>query len=378
MEEAKRLSGVGKSVIRELFDLAQGKGNVINLGIGEPDFDTPENIKEAAIRALRENKTHYTPNPGIIELREAICEKYSSEYGLDYDPDEVVVTVGACEAMYDVIQAYVNPGDEVIIPDPGFAYYSAYVKLAQGVPVRAKCFEEDEFVLKPEQVQEKITDKTKMILINSPSNPTGAVMGKKEIRGIVELAEDNEIILVSDEVYEKIVYDATHYCAAQFSHDGGVIVVNSFSKTYAMTGWRVGYAIGRRDLISPVALVHQYSVANANSIAQYAALEALRGPQDFVREVVREYRKRRDILIRELRKHGIKSNKPEGAFYLFPNIGEDSREFSRKAINAGVAVVPGEEFGEVGKNNIRISYATSVDNLIKGAEILGKVYREGT
>ncbi|OYT63182.1 aspartate aminotransferase [Candidatus Bathyarchaeota archaeon ex4484_205] len=346
MEEAKRLSGVGKSVIRELFDLAQGKGNVINLGIGEPDFDTPENIKEAAIRALRENKTHYTPNPG---------EKYSSEYGLDYDPDEVVVTVGACEAMYDVI-----------------------VKLAQGVPVRAKCFEEDEFVLKPEQVQEKITDKTKMILINSPSNPTGAVMGKKEIRGIVELAEDNEIILVSDEVYEKIVYDATHYCAAQFSHDGGVIVVNSFSKTYAMTGWRVGYAIGRRDLISPVALVHQYSVANANSIAQYAALEALRGPQDFVREVVREYKKRRDILIRELRKHGIKSNKPEGAFYLFPNIGEDSREFSRKAINAGVAVVPGEEFGEVGKNNIRISYATSVDNLIKGAEILGKVYREGT
>lgn len=145
-----------------------------------------------------------------------------------------------------------------------------------------------------------------------------------------------------------------------------------------MTGWRVGYAIGRRDLISPVALVHQYSVANANSIAQYAALEALRGPQDFVREVVREYKKRRDILIRELRKHGIKSNKPEGAFYLFPNIGEDSREFSRKAINAGVAVVPGEEFGEVGKNNIRISYATSVDNLIKGAEILGKVYREGT
>ncbi|MEM4525319.1 MAG: pyridoxal phosphate-dependent aminotransferase [Methanothermobacter sp.] len=354
---ARRLKGISLSRIRKMFDV---KGeDIINLGIGEPDFNIPEGSKNAIIDALEEGFTHYTPNKGILELREAIAEKLRVENNIRRDPEEIIVTVGASEALYMCAQALIDKGDEVIIPDPGFLSYDACVKLAEGKPIPVP-LEGKNFRMNPEKVESLIGENTKAIILNSPSNPTGAVMEKDDIKAIAELAEEKNIIIISDEVYEKIIYEKKHYSPGQFTENA--IIVNGFSKTYAMTGLRIGYLTAPTEIIEELLKIHQYNTACAPSISQAAALAALRGPQRVVDRMVAEFRRRRDLMFNRLNNMGIECNKPGGAFYIFPHV-DDEIEFTNKALKVGVVVVPGSAFGPNGKNHVRLSYATSYEKI---------------
>lgn len=367
---SERLSMVRPSGIRKMFDLAQGLPDVISLGIGQPDFKPPSHVIEAYKRALDEGYCGYSPNAGYLELRKAIAERYESKYGLTYDPEtEICVTAGGSEAIYDVIQAFIDPGDEVLVPDPGFLYYDRDVYLAHGKPVYIPLKEENEFKIDPNDVAELITQKTKMMIINFPSNPTGSVMSRKELKAICEVIEDHDIILVSDEVYEEFVYDGhKHVCLAEIAPREKTIVVNSLSKTYAATGFRIAYILAEKELLLPILRIHQYVTANANSPAQIAAITALRGPQDAVKEMIAEFDARRKIIVSGLKSiKGFRVVEPKGAFYVFPNIkdfGMNGKEFSEYLLKeAKVVVVPGDEFGPSGKYHVRISYATSREKL---------------
>lgn len=279
MREARHLREIQPSVIRRLFDLATGSSGVISLGVGEPDVTTPEHIREAAKRALDEGKTHYSPNTGILELRQAIAERYSSEYGLDYDPDsEVMVVVGGTEAIFCAIAAFLEPGDEVLVPDPAYMTYGPAVRIAGGVPVGVRLSEPD-FWMRPEEIESAITDRTRMILLNFPSNPTGSVMPERPLREILNIASERDLLVVSDEIYEKFVYDGfEHVCLPTLDAAERVILVNGFSKTYAMTGWRVGYLCASKELMQPMFKVHQNVTSSTSTPTQWAAVEALRGP----------------------------------------------------------------------------------------------------
>ncbi len=362
---SERVKSIDISGIRKMFEGACP--NAINLGLGQPDFDTPEHIKKAAIDAINKGFTGYTANLGIPELREALCRKFERDNNFKVASDEVIVTSGASEALHLALQALVDKGDEVLIPDPGFVSYSALAKMAggkvAGVPLG------EELTLAPDAVNERITSRTRVLVINSPSNPTGTVQTKQEIKALAEIAEDNNITIISDEVYEHFIYQGEHVSPAQFTDN--VITINAVSKTYAMTGWRIGYAAARKEYIEQMLKVHQYIQACACSIAQKAALAAIEGPQECVTGMRESFRARRDILMDGFASMGIKCVKPQGAFYAFPEVEDE--DAAQKLLKSGVIVVPGTAFGEHGKGHIRISYATSEANLKRALGIMETV-----
>lgn len=361
---ASRTKPIELSQIRKMFEITNP--NAINLGIGEPDFNVPENIKQAMKNSIDDNDTHYTPNKGYIELREAIADKFKKDNGIETNPDNIIVTVGASEALYMCAQAFIESGDEVILPNPSFLSYEACVKLADGKIIPVDCKMENEFKLKADDVSEKITKNTKAIMLNSPSNPTGAVMEKEDIKAIADLSMDNDFLIISDEIYEKIIYDKKHYSPAKYSDN--VITLNGFSKTYAMTGLRIGYLTANEEYTEELLKIHQYNIACASTVSQRGAYEALTGPQDEVTKMVNEFKNRRDLIVRRLNEMGYETVNAEGAFYVFPKI--EDKEFVQKAAKAGVITVPGAAFGSNGENHVRMSYANSYENIEKAMNIL--------
>lgn len=352
----------------------QGK-DIVHLEIGEPDFDTPKNIKEAAIKALYAGHTHYVPAAGIPELREAIAEYISKTRGIDVDPEEVVVTPGAKPIMFFSILACVNPGEEVMYQNPGYPIYESVINFVGAKPVPIPLKEENDFRLDPEYVKEKMTNKTKMIIINSPENPTGGVLTKKDLKAIADcVAERDNVLVLSDEIYSRIIYEGEHESIASLSAmKEKTILLDGFSKTYAMTGWRLGYGVMRKDLAQKVTQLMINSNSCTCTFVQMAGVEALKGPQDGVAKMVAEFEKRREIIVSGLNKiDGITCKKPRGAFYVFPNItgtGMDCRKLSDYLLNeAGVAVLPGTAFGQHGEGYLRLSFANSVENIRKALD----------
>ena len=361
---ATRTKSIELSQIRKMFEVTNP--DAINLGIGEPDFNVPENIKQAMKDSIDENDTHYTPNKGYIELREAIVKKFKKDNDIKTNPDNIIVTVGASEALYMCAQAFIEKGDEVLLPNPSFLSYEACINLSGGKIVPVDCTMENEFKLKSEDVLENITKDTKAIMLNSPSNPTGAVMEKEDIKAIADLSMDNDFLIISDEIYEKIIYDKKHYSPAKYSDN--VITLNGFSKTYAMTGLRIGYLTANENYTEDLLKIHQYNIACASTTAQRGALEALTGPQNEVEKMVNEFKNRRDLIVARLNNMGYETVNAEGAFYVFPKIEEEN--FVQKAANSGVITVPGAAFGSNGKGHVRMSYANSYENIEKAMNIL--------
>jgi aminotransferase len=381
---AKRLKRIKPSSIREAFSVAQRIPDVINLGIGEPDFTPPLHVMNAAKNALNEGKTHYSPSAGIPELCEALAKKARQDYRLEYDPhSEVLVTVGATEAVFLALMALINRGDEVLLFDPGFVCYEPDVLLAGGHPIHVPLLSEDGFRLDADAVMSRITDKSRVIIINSPNNPTGAVFSYDDLLQLSKLVTERDLIVISDEVYEKIVYDgATHFSVATFPRmRERTISVNSFSKTYAMTGFRVGYALGPADLIDPMARVHQCSVACVDGPSQYAAVAALKGSQDCVGAMVAEFDKRRRLMYKRINEtKGFSCSLPKGAFYVFVNIRqfkESSANFADYLVREGrVAAVSGSAFGKRGEGYLRLSYATTYEKIEEGMNRIEKATRD--
>lgn len=363
---AQRVLNIDISGIRKIFEAAGEQS--INLGLGQPDFDTPEHIKQAAIDAINEGFTSYTIGAGIPELREALSQKFKKENNLDTSPDEIIATSGASEALEIAIASLVNPGDEVLIPNPGFVSYSALTEIMGGKTIDIPPGQD--LNIQPNDVLEKITPKTKALVLNSPSNPTGAVQPKDNIKAFAEIADDHNITIISDEVYEHFVYEGEHVSPAQYTDN--VITVNAVSKTFSMTGWRLGYIAARSEYIEQMLKVHQYVQACASSISQRAALAAITGPMEPVYKMHGEFKKRRDLLLDGLSSIGIKCEKPHGAFYAFPEVS-DSMEITEKLVSNGVIVVPGTAFGENGEDHIRISYATSTPQIQKALDIMENV-----
>jgi len=366
---SSRVINLKPSGIRKFFDIAATMKDVISLGIGEPDFTTPPPIIEAGIAALKRGETHYTSNHGLISLREAVSQNLNTLYGVTYNPaSEIVMTVGVSEALYLVFTALLNPGDEVIIPTPCFVSYQAEVLLAGGVPVEVPTFMEDNFEPDPDRIEAAITPKTKAIFIGYPSNPTGAVASREILQKIADIAIKHDVMVVSDEIYDRLTYDFEHVC---FSSLPGMwdrtILLGGFSKAYAMTGWRIGYIAAPQEFTNLMVRIHQYSIMSAPTISQYAALEALRVGEPYVQEMRSEYDRRRRMVVKELNAMGLTTFEPRGAFYAFPNIqssGLDDESFCERLLIEGrVAVVPGRSFGDSGIGFVRVSYAASYENL---------------
>ncbi len=358
------------SGIRKFFDVAAEMEDAISLGVGEPDFATPWTIREAGIYSLEKAQTHYTANAGLMELREAICAYNKRKYGVEYDArTEVLVTVGGSEAIDAMIRCVVNPGDEVLIVEPSFVCYKPLTEMAGGVPVIIETKEEDNFRLLPGQLREKLTDKTKLLILPYPNNPTGGVMSKADLEAIAEVLRGTDVLVLSDEIYGELRYDKEGHTA--FSAVDGMkertVVVNGFSKTFAMTGWRLGYALGPAKLIGLMTKVHQYGIMSAPTTAQYAAIEALSNCDRDVEDMRCEYNDRRRYIVDGFRAMGLSCFEPLGAFYVFPCIkstGMSSQEFCERLLQEEkVAVVPGTAFGDCGEGFIRCSYAYSVENI---------------
>lgn len=347
---------------------------VIDFGCGEPDFDTPDVIKQAAINAIREGFTKYTAANGIIELREAICKKFKADNKIEYEPSQVVVCNGAKQALYNTFMALVDKNDEVLIPRPYWVSYLDQVKLADGTPV---VYETENLKVKADLIQEKITDKTKIVLLNSPSNPTGTIIEKAELEKIAQLCVEKKVFVISDEVYEKFLYDGKeHVSIASLNEDikNLTITINAVSKTYAMTGWRIGYCAGPVVIMNAISAMQSHATSNPNSIAQKAALEAFHETES-IEEMRKEFELRRNFMVERLNEiPGISCQMPEGAFYAFPNIkktGLSGTSFSKKLLDEfKVAVVPGEAFGD--DKHIRLSYATSIENIEEGLKRIGE------
>ena len=367
---SKRVAGLKPSGIRKFFDIAATMKDVISLGIGEPDFTTPEPILQAGVRSLQSGETHYTSNWGKIELRQAIADNLKNLYGVSYNPaNEIIATVGVSEALYLTMVALLDPGDEVIIPTPCFVSYQAEVELAGGVPVEIPAKMENNFQVDPGEIRAAITPRTKIIFIGYPSNPTGAVAERDTLLEIATIAEQNDLLIISDEIYDRLVYGFEHVCVPSLSESikKRTILLGGFSKDYAMTGWRIGYACGPTELIQGLVRIHQYTIMSAPTTAQDAALEALKSGSAYVDEMVREYDRRRVLLVNGLNKLGLKTFEPRGAFYAFPNIsasGMDDEAFAETLLKEeGVAVVPGNAFGPGGEGFVRACYATAYDQI---------------
>ncbi|MEM2367109.1 MAG: pyridoxal phosphate-dependent aminotransferase [Candidatus Bathyarchaeia archaeon] len=380
---AKRMASLGTETAFEVLARAkalerQGK-EIIHLEIGEPDFDTPQNIKEAAVKALYAGYTHYVPAAGIPELREAIAEYISKTRKIPVDPEEVVVTPGAKPIMFFAILACVERGDEVLYPNPGFPIYESMINFVGAKPVPIPLKEENDFRLDHEYVKAKITKKTKMIILNSPENPTGGVLTKEDLKVIADcIAKRDDVIVLSDEIYSRIIYEGTHESIASLpGMKEKTIILDGFSKTYAMTGWRLGYGVMRKDLAEKITQLMINSNSCTCAFVQLAGVEALKGPQDSVDKMVAEFKKRREIIVSGLNNiKGITCKKPKGAFYVFPNIkevGKTAKEFSDYLLNeAGVAVLPGTSFGKYGEGYLRISFANSIENIKKALDRISK------
>lgn len=367
------------SGIRKFFDIVATMENVISLGIGEPDFDTPQPIIDAGIRALQRGETHYTSNLGIFELRQAIAQNLENLYGINYDPkSEVLATVGVSEALYLAFSALLDPGDEVIMPTPCFVSYQAEVELAGGIPVEVYTNMEDNFQPNPAIIEKAITPKTKAILLSYPSNPTGAVASRETLEAIAALAEKYDLAVVSDEIYDRLVYNHEHVSFPSLpGMKDRTLLLGGFSKSYAMTGWRIGYAVGPADMIQGLVRIHQYSVMSAPTVSQYAALEALKIGEPFVQEMLAEYDRRRKLMHTRLNELGLPTFEPHGAFYVFPyvqNTGLDDETFAERLLyEEEVAVIPGSAFGDAGAGFVRCSYATSYEKLEIALEKIEKL-----
>jgi aminotransferase len=371
---SEKVATLKPSGIRKFFDIAATMKDVISLGIGEPDFDTPEPIIQAGIEALRRGETHYTSNHGLLELRQAISDHLNGLYQVEYfAPSEIVVTVGVSEALYLVFTAILDPDDEVIIPTPCFVSYQAEVALAGGVPVEVATYAEDHFVPRIEEIEAAITPKTRAVFIGSPSNPTGAVYPREFLMKLAALAELHDLMVISDEIYDRLVYGTEHVC---FSSLPGMrertVLMGGFSKAYAMTGWRIGYAAGPEEIIAGMVRVHQYSIMSAPTVSQYAALTALMVGEPYIQEMLREYDRRRKLVVSGLNSIGLKTFEPNGAFYAFPDLrstGLSDDEFCNRLLKEEhVAVVPGNSFGDAGLGFARVSYATSYEKLEEALE----------
>ncbi|MCX9013630.1 MAG: aminotransferase class I/II-fold pyridoxal phosphate-dependent enzyme [Candidatus Methanoperedens sp.] len=371
----KYISELVKSVppsgIRKFFDLVLEMEDVISLGVGEPDFVTPWHIREACIYSLEKGSTSYTSNNGLLELRELLSKYISSEYDTVYAPDnELLVTTGVSEAADLAFRAIINPGDEVIIPEPCYVSYIPAVVFACGKPVPVPTYQEDDFRVTSEQIEESITAKTKAVVLSYPNNPTGAIMGRKDLEDIADVVNEHDLMVISDEVYDRLTYNGTHTCFASLpGMRDRTILLNGFSKSHAMTGLRVGYAAGSDEIIGAMTKIHQYTMLCAPITAQIGAIEALKNGDGEMKKMVREYDRRRRLVVGGLNKMGLDCFEPKGAFYAFPSIkstGLTSDEFASRLLKEQkVAVVPGEVFGECGAGYLRCSYATSREELIE-------------
>ncbi|ASJ02324.1 aromatic amino acid aminotransferase [Thermococcus profundus] len=377
---AGRINLIQRSKIRELFEKARKMENVISLGIGEPDFDTPEVIKDAAKRALDEGYTHYTPNAGIPEFREAIAEYYRDFYKVDVDPNSIIVTAGAYEATYLAFESLLEQGDDVIIPDPAFVCYVEDAKIAEAGILRIPLREENEFRIDPDELVEMVTKRTRMLVMNYPNNPTGATIDKRTAKAIADIAEDYNIYILSDEPYEHFLYEgAKHHPMIKYAPDN-TILANSFSKTFAMTGWRLGFAIAPPQVIKDMIKLHAYIVGNVTSFIQIAGITALRDKRSWdALKVMREtYAERRKLVLKGLKAiPHIEAFRPKGAFYIWakinPELDMSSEDFANWLLdNAGVVVIPGTAFGKQGEGWIRISYATKKEQLIEAMDRMEK------
>lgn len=374
-----KITTIKPSGIRKFFDLVSEMKDAISLGVGEPDFDTPWRIREEGIYTLEKGKTYYTSNSGLMDLRIEISRYIERRFGLNYDAEkEIIVTVGGSEGIDLAFRAMLNPGDEVIIPEPCYVSYVPCVTLADGVPVTVNLKEENDFKLTKEQLLSAITPRTKILVLAFPNNPTGAVMTKEELEEIAEVVKEKDIFVVSDEIYAELSYGNTRHCSIA-SIDGmkeRTIVINGFSKAHAMTGWRLGYACGPEVIIKQMLKIHQFAIMCAPTNSQYAAVEALRECDDAVEEMRNEYDRRRRFMLSKLRGMGLKVFEPYGAFYIFPNIAEfglTSDEFATRFLTEEkVAVVPGTAFGDCGEGFLRMSYASSLSNLKTAMERLEK------
>jgi aminotransferase len=374
MEEKQRLSKrvaeLKPSGIRKFFDIVATMKDVISLGIGEPDFTTPKPILDAGMRSLQNGETHYTSNHGKMELRQGITDNLQKLYNVKYDPaSEVIATVGVSEALYLTFTALLEPGDEVIIPTPCFVAYQAEVILAGGVAVEIPARLENNFAIDPDDIRKAITPRTKVIFIGYPSNPTGAVAPREVMLEIGKIAEEYNLIVVSDEIYDRLVYDFDHVCFPALDEGlrNRTVLLGGFSKAYAMTGWRIGYACAPKDILQGMLRVHQYTIMSAPTTAQDAAIEALKSGESHVMEMVTEYDRRRRLMVAGFNKLGLSTFEPRGAFYTFPNIrasGMDEETFAETLLKEeSVAVVPGSAFGPGGEGFVRACYATEYSKI---------------
>ncbi|HVP95699.1 aminotransferase class I/II-fold pyridoxal phosphate-dependent enzyme [Methanoregula sp.] len=371
-----RAREIPPSGIRKFFDLALTMSDVISLGVGEPDFRTPWNICEAGIYSIEQGTTSYTPNRGLQSLRDALSAHLASRYQLRYSAsEEMIITSGVSEGLDIAIRAIVNPGDEVLIAEPSYVSYAPCVALAGGIPVPVECTEKDHFRLNPDKLQEKITPKTKALIINFPNNPTGAIMKKEDLGPIADIVTDRDLMLMSDEVYSELTYEAPHVAAATIKDLWErTITLNGFSKSYAMTGWRVGFLCAPKEICDAALKIHQYVMLCAPVMGQIGALEALRSAEDEKVGMVNEYRLRRNMFVAGLNRIGLSCHVPEGAFYAFPSVkgtGLSDVEFAERLLREQrVAVVPGSVFGAGGDYHLRCAYAVSRKEL---TEALGRM-----
>jgi len=379
---SQRVNQVAPSGIRKFFDLLASLEGVISLGVGEPDFTTPWHIREAAIYSLEKGYTMYTSNSGMPELRRELSRYLKERYKLSYNPDsELLITIGVSEALDLTMRAILDPGDEVIVPDPCYVSYSPCVTLAGGTPIMAPTREKNNFELSAADIEARVSDKTKAILIGYPSNPTGAVMSKEKLAKIADVARRHRLLVISDEIYGRLVYGVKHTCFATLPQmKESTILLGGFSKAYAMTGWRIGYAAASKEIIGAMTKIHQYTIMCAPTMAQVAAIEALKSGEPSVLEMVEDYNRRRLVMVKGLHDIGLPCFEPKGAFYAFPSIkgtGMTSEEFAEKLLREEkVAVVPGTAFGQGGEGYVRCCYATSLADIEEALLRMGRFVKK--
>ena len=379
---SQRANAIQPSGIRKFFDLLSSIDGVISLGVGEPDYTTPWHIRESAIESIEKGQTMYTSNSGMPELRKELARFLKNEYKVDYDPtSEVLITVGCSEALDLTMRSIIDPGDEVIIPNPCFVAYGSCVTLAGGKPVHIPTYEKNNFEISAEDIEKHITNKTRAILIGYPSNPTGAVMSRRKLADIAALAIKHDLTVISDEIYSKLVYGVEFTCFASLPEmKERTVFLGGFSKAYAMTGWRVGYAAAPKEIIGAMHKIHQYTMMCVSTMSQMAAIEALKGDQDSVTEMVEDYNRRRQVIVKGLRDIGLTCFEPKGAFYCFPSIkctGMTSEEFAEKLLSEEkVAVIAGSTFGKCGEGYIRCCYATSLADIQEALKRMGRFVKK--
>ncbi|MFE5318623.1 aminotransferase class I/II-fold pyridoxal phosphate-dependent enzyme [Paenibacillus sp. NPDC056579] len=370
------------SGIRKFFDLVSASKDIISLGVGEPDFCTPWHVREACVYSLERGNTKYTPNAGMPELREAIAEYLYDSFHTPYEPaDEILVTVGGSEAIDLALRALIVPGDEVLVPEPCYISYSPITRIGGGIPVGIETFAKDNFKLTPEALKASITPKSKVLILCYPSNPTGGIMTYEDWLPIAKIVEEHDLIVISDEIYAELTYEQKHVSFASIpGMRDRTILVSGFSKAFAMTGWRMGYACGHKDLISAMLKIHQYTVMCAPAMGQVAALEALKNGMEEKDRMVESYNQRRRLVVQGFREIGLECHEPQGAFYAFPSIastGLSSEDFAQRLLHeAKVAAVPGHVFGLGGEGFVRCSYATSVNQLLEAIDRIGNFIRK--